>query len=201
VLLVEGRMVWNERCARLKLALPAEGSLVYDMPGNTVTREAEGQVPGGRWVTRSMDAHSRGLASDVLSDFDATREDLCVTLARASRYACDPTYHQEEKVWKPVVDCGELKFRLALFGGDVDPEAAAQSLLFPPVAAIAAAQRGAWPRQGSLGRVTPRHIQVLSIEKTSATQLRPATVPLCVPKVPAIARLCRAPQSRAGTGS
>ncbi len=163
-LTVEGRLLWNERCARLKMVLPCEGAMEYDMPGGKSQREVDGQVPGGRWTVRSLAGESLGFASDVLSDFDATPDELRITLARASRYACDPTYGRGEKIWEPVVDCGELKFRCALFGADAEAESVAADLLSPPTAVIAPARPGSWPREGSLGRISPDCVQLLSLE-------------------------------------
>ncbi len=168
---VEGRLLWNERGARLKLVLPCRGQLEYDMPGGRVQREAEGQVPGGRWVVRSGAEGSLGLASDVLSDFDATPDELRVTLARATRYASDPKYAPDEKVWEPMVDCGELKFQISLFGPDAQADQVTDMLLSSPTAVLAPSQKGPWPRQGSLGKVTPESIQVLTVEELDDSRI------------------------------
>jgi len=170
-LTIEGRLLWNERCARLKLVLPCDGEFVYDMPGGKSRREAEGQVPGGRWVIRSSPDDSIGFASDVLSDFDATPDELRITLARASRYACDPTYAPTEKNWEPVVDCGELKFQFCLFGRDANADHITDTLLSPPAAVIAPSQKGPWQRQGSLGKITPESVQLLTIEKLDTERM------------------------------
>jgi alpha-mannosidase len=169
---VEGRILWNERSARLKLTLPCQGIVEYDVPGATVRRDVEGHVPGGRWVTRSMGAKKVGFASDVLSDFDATKSELQVTLARASRYANDVRTKADEKMWEPATDCGELKFRFSLFAGGVNPDQAAQSLLYPPTAFIAPAQKGSLPRQGSLGYLTPSSVKLLSVEEITPGSLK-----------------------------
>jgi len=170
-LTVEGRLLWNERCARLKLILPSTGDLVYDMPGGRVKREALGHVPGGRWVRRSEAEESLGFASDVLSDFDATPDELRVTLARATRYACDPKYAPTEKIWEPVVDCGELKFRFSLFGHEADPGQVTDALLAPPATLLAPSRKGPWARHGTLGQVTPASMQVLTVEELDADHI------------------------------
>lgn len=171
-LTVEGRMLWNERCARLKLAFPCSGPLKYDMPGGRVLREADGQVPGGRWVVRGNGTGTLGFASDVLSDFDATSDELRVTLARSTRYACDPTYAPTEKMWEPVVDCGELKFQFSLFGADANPDHVTDALRSAPTAVIAPAQKGPWLREGSLGSITPESISLLSFEELDSEHVR-----------------------------
>jgi alpha-mannosidase len=169
---VEGRLLWNERSARLKLVLPCRGKLTYDVPGATVVREAEGHVPGGRWVTRTAGNRTAGFASNVLSDFDATPDELSVTLTRATRYANDVKMAPEEKMWEPATDCGELKFQFAFFGGNVVPDAVSDALLFPPVAVTTPATKGEWKRKGSLGAVTPASIRLLSLEQIAPGHLR-----------------------------
>jgi hypothetical protein len=114
---------------------------------------------------RSNAGSTLGFASDVLSDFDATADELRVTLARASRYACDPTYAPTEKMWEPVVDCGELKFSFALFGGDANPDHITDMLLSAPTAVIAPAQKGPWAREGSLGEIMPASVNLLTFEE------------------------------------
>jgi alpha-mannosidase len=171
-LLVEGRLLWNERSARLKLVLPCRGRMTYDVPGGKVSRTAEGQVPGGRWAVRSKSGKSVGFCSDVLSDFDATANELRVTLARATRYATDAVLASHEQLWKPVVDCGELKFQFA-FLADADlADHASDALLHPPTPAIAPAIAGEWPRSGSLGRLEPDSMCLLSLEHSAQKQLK-----------------------------
>ncbi|MFA7344335.1 MAG: hypothetical protein WC003_08535 [Terrimicrobiaceae bacterium] len=169
---VEGRLLWNERSARLKLVLPCRGELVYDVPGATTVRDARGHVPGGRWVTRTDGKRTLGFASDVLGDFDATPTELSVTLARASRYANDVKTSPEENMWEPATDCGELKFQFCLFGENADPDAVSDALLFPPVAATAPATKGPWKREGSLAGISPASLRLLSLEQTAPDRLR-----------------------------
>lgn len=171
-LTIEGRLLWNERSARLKLILPCPGALEYDVPGTRIARDAQGHVPGGRWVVRSEADKKLGFASDVLSDFDAAPDELRVTLARASRYANDVQTSPSEKPWQPAVDCGELKFQCALFGEDSEPDHVADALLFPPSTLHAPATAGPWGRQGSLGNLSPDTMRLLSIEQVSATKLK-----------------------------
>ncbi len=171
---VEGRLLWNERSARLKLILPCAGSLEYDVPGGTVRRDIEGQVPGARWASR-LGNKTVGFASDVLSDFDAVKDELRVTLARATRYANDEKNAASEKMWQPVTDCGELKFRFCLFAGDINPDQVANALLFAPTAMVGPAQKGNLPRQGSLGKLGSESLRMLSLE-----EIAPGTVRLRV---------------------
>lgn len=169
---VAGRMLWNERSARLKLALPCHGDMQYDVPGGKAGRNVVGQVPGGRWAVRSGHGHTVGFASDVLGDFDATPEELRVTLARASRYANDVMTMPTEKVWQPATDCGELKFQFCLFGENAEPDHVADALLFAPLAVVAPPAAGPWSRKGSLGGLTPDSIRLLSVEQCGAGELR-----------------------------
>lgn len=171
-LAVEGRLLINERSARLKLVIPCAGDLVYDVPGSTAGRNADGQVPAARWVTRSQGGRTVGFSSDVLSDFDASESELRVTLARVSRYADDVVTAPGERVWQPAVDCGELKFRLAFFGEGVSPDHVTESLLFPPSAAVATPQSGLWAREGSLGAIEPACVRLLSLEEEVPGRLK-----------------------------
>lgn len=171
-LTVGGRMLINERSARIKVVFPCEGEVEADMPGGKIVRDAEGQVPMARWVTRSSGGKTVGFASDVLSDSDATPETLGVTLARASRYGNSETLGPEEKVWRPAVDCGELKFQFCLFDETVNPDDIADKLLFSPTMLTARANGGPWPRQGSLGSIEPSSMRLLSLEETQPGQLK-----------------------------
>jgi alpha-mannosidase len=172
LLRVEGRMLWNERSARLKLVLPSSGELLYDVPAGRVTRNVEGQVPAGRWVARSRQDGRMGVASDVLSDFNATADELAVTLARATRYAADVPYPPGKNVWEPATDCGELKFQLAFFDQGTDGDQAADTLTFPPTALLSAPAKGPWGRQGSLGQLSPESLRLLSLEAIPSGKLK-----------------------------
>jgi alpha-mannosidase len=162
---IEGRMLWNERSARVKFAMPCVGELKYDVPGGSTVRDTQGHVPGGRWVTRTSGNRIVGFASDVLSDFDATSTELRVTLARASRYANDVKTGRTEKMWEPATDCGELKFRFCLFAEDAHPDTVADALLFPPVSLTIPATPGPWERKGSLANLSPCSMRMLSLEQ------------------------------------
>jgi alpha-mannosidase len=169
---VAGRMLWNERSARVKLVLPCQGDLEYDVPASRIVRDAAGQVPGSRWVTRSGGGRRVGFASDVLSDFDATAEELRVTLARATRYSDSVRTAPDEHVWRPAVDCGELKFQFCFFGEDSEPDHVADSLLFPPTSVVAPPSPGLWAPQGGLGNLRPNTMRLLSIEQRRPGKLR-----------------------------
>jgi alpha-mannosidase len=165
---VEGRMLWNDRRARVKLILPCRGMVEYDMPGGRIVRDEKGQVPAARWVVRSQGARKVGVATDVLSDFDATPDELRVTLARASHYAA--RYNQD--IWRPAVDCGELKFKLCLFDENAAPDQMTDSLLFAPTAIVAPATPGSLSRSGSFGNLTPVSARLLTIEQYAPDALR-----------------------------
>lgn len=169
---VEGRLLWNERSARLKLVLPCAGATRCEVPGSAISRDVEGQVPVGRWITRTTGSTLTGFASDVLSDADATADELRITIARASRYANDVETRAEEELWRPAVDSGELKFQFRLFDGAVEPDVVVDDLLFPPVPATVPATSGRLPRTGSLGRVFPETVKLLSAELAAADRLK-----------------------------
>jgi alpha-mannosidase len=164
---VQGRVLWNERSARLQLIIPSVGKAVCDVPGSVVTREERGQVPVGRWFCRQNGAGAViGVASDVLGSADFLPDETRLTLARASRYANDVPTQKSEQLWVPAVDCGELKFRLSLFTGDVDPDQVADALLFPPTTLLATPSKGDLPPAGSLGAISPTTVRLLSAKLT-----------------------------------
>lgn len=160
---VHGRLLWNERSARLQLAIPSKGPALCDVPGSVVLRKGRGQVPVGRWVHRDTETGKRiGIASDVLSDADFFQTETRFTLARASRYANDVVTTPQEMKWQPAVDCGELKFRICLFANGVDPDHVADSLLYPPVALPVMPGNGPLGGTGSFGELTPQTVRLLS---------------------------------------
>ncbi len=162
---VDGRLLWNERSARLQLVLPSTGPARCDVPGGVVTRSTLGQVPVARWFTRSNGGGSVvGVATDVLSDVDFFEKESRLTLARASRYANDVPTAAAEKPWQPAVDCGELKFRLNLFASAAAGDAAADALLFPPVTLPVTPAPGELPAKGSFGSLKPANVRLLSAQ-------------------------------------
>lgn len=166
---VEGRLLWNERSARLQWILPGGGPVQCDVPGGRLLRStAPGQVPMGRWITWN----GLGLATDVLGDYDARDDELRVTLARASRYANDVPTARAEKLWQPAVDCGELRFQAALFHPVNDPGAVADALLHPAAAVPVSPGPGLWQARGSLGSLAPESVRLLSLERVDGRHLK-----------------------------
>ena len=162
---VHGRLLWNERSARLQLVLPSKGPAVCDVPGGVATRTQRGQVPVGRWFHRVNPAGACvGVASDVLGDADFLPNEMRLTLARATRYANDVETGPKDQPWLPAVDCGELKFRLRLFTDGVAPDEVAESLLAPPVTLPVPPSPGSLPAEGSLGTLQPAAMRVLAIQ-------------------------------------
>lgn len=162
---VQGRMLWNERSARLQLVLPSMGAATCDLPGSVGERTTDGQVPVGRWFCRKNSSGAvLGVASDVLSDADFFKTETRLTLARASRYANDQRTAADEKLWMPAVDCGELKFRLGLFSDGIAGDKVASSFLSPPVALAVTPAPGELPRRGSLGSLKPATLRLLSAQ-------------------------------------
>ncbi|XHR26720.1 MAG: glycoside hydrolase family 38 [Chthoniobacteraceae bacterium] len=169
---VHGRLMWNERSARLQLVIPSRGAAVCDVPGSVVSRECRGQTPVGRWFRRqNSKGKTIGIASDVLGDTDFLPEETRLTLARASRYASDVPTPKDDQPWLPAVDCGELKFRLSLFTDGISPDKVADALLFPPVALMASPSKGDLPEVGSLGEVFPATVRLLSAQLIDSQHL------------------------------
>jgi hypothetical protein len=169
---VEGRLLWNERSARLLLVLPSVGKLVMQVPASRVERSQSGNLPCGRWFRRGDKTKGIGFVSDGLSDVNATLTETRVTLARASRYADDVLTPPEQDRWMPATDCGELRFNFWLTSAAVDLELLAQELLQPPVALCVPPTPGELPRSGSLARVEPDHVALLAAQAGERGGLR-----------------------------
>lgn len=165
---VQGRMLWNERSARLQLVIPSRDTAICDVPGSVVARQTIGQVPIGRWFHRQNKLGQRlGVASDVLSDADFLPNETRLTLARASRYANDVPTAAADKRWQPAVDCGELKFKLAFFAEGVDPDHVADSLLHSPATLPVPPTAGPLPTSGTQGSLSPKSVRLLALESTA----------------------------------
>lgn len=162
---VRGRLLWNERSARLQLVLPSTGPALCDVPGSVATRRTHGQVPVGRWFQRKNSAGDVvGVASDVLSDADFFENETRLTLARATRYAYELQSAAGEKPWEPAVDCGELKFRLSLFSNGISGDEVANALLNPPMTLPVTPTPGDLLGQGSFGSLKPASVRLLSAQ-------------------------------------
>lgn len=144
---VSARVLWNERSARLKLAMAGAGTRAeFEVPGGTVVRKACGEVPGGRWVRSG----ALGVASDALYNFDLREGELRATVCRASRYANDSRVESGEQPWLAVVDRGELTFRFLMTGDVASLPRMAAELERPPVTLAVPAAPGRLPRAGSI---------------------------------------------------
>lgn len=161
---VFGRLLINERSARVKLVFPRRGPLEMEVPGGCIKRNVPGHLPTGRWVTTGSGKNRLHFISDVLGDVDATENEFRVTLARASRYADDVRTSPEETPWFPAVDCGELKFQFWLAVGNADPALLAEQLLHPPVSLHVAPHPGDLGRMGSCGALEPTSVKLLSAQ-------------------------------------
>lgn len=162
---VQGRLLWNERSARLHLVLPSTGPAECDVSGSVATRSGYGQVPVSRWFQRKTgDGDVVGMASDVLGSADFFANETRLTLARASRYANSWRTAAGKKPWQPAVDCGELKFRLSLFSNGISGDEVADALLNPPVNLPVTPAPGDLPAKGSFGSLKPASMRLLSAQ-------------------------------------
>jgi alpha-mannosidase len=163
---VSARVLWDERCARLKLQLPGGfTSAVYDVMGGCVERGAVGEVPGGRWVQLNGPDHALGFASDALYGFNlASSGALQATVVRASRFTHEGRATVEQFPWYPVMDCGELRFQFLL---TCDPQRLprlATELEQPVLVAQALPSAGEWPAAGSWMHLEPEQAQLLALK-------------------------------------
>lgn len=165
---VSARMLLDDRSARLKLVFPAGDQVDYEVPGSAVHRGPAGEVPGARWarVHAGKKNCGMGFASDALYNFDSENGEFRATVARASRYANDVNTPAKDDLWRPAVDCGELKFRFLISDAGADLPRLAATLEQPPVVLAVAPQRGRLKRQGSLMELTPACVRLLALQRT-----------------------------------
>ncbi len=166
---LESRVFTDLESARIKLVLPGARQVECEVPAERVTRKAEGEIPVLRWLRARGERRSFAVVSDVLAAYDLEAGDLRVTLARATRYACDGQLDQMKEWWRPVVDRGELRARLTLLPANGAVEQAAALLTQPPLATQVWENRaGDLPITGSLARLTPDAGQLLALKAGEA---------------------------------
>lgn len=161
---VQGRMLWNERSARVKLILPSRGILQMETPASVAERPQPGQLPCGRWIRRVSGKNGIAFLSDVLSDVSASEDETRVTVARASRYADDVPTPADKDTWRPATDCGELKFEFHLAPPDAPLPLRTEEFLQPPVTLCLPPHPGELPAKGSLAEIRPAHVTLLSLQ-------------------------------------
>ncbi len=134
-------MFWAERSARLKLKFPVGDKAEFEVPGARIKREANGEVPGGKWVAVNS---KFGFASNALYNFDCRDGALSATVVRGTRYATESPHPSEGEPWIPTTDLGELKFRFLMTAQIDDLPGLALELEQPPVVLLV-------PQEGKAG--------------------------------------------------
>ena len=133
---VEARLLFNERRARLKLALPGGDVADFALPGGVLRRGPQGEVPGGRWA-RVLNRQGRPrflVASDALYNFSASSGCFFATVARSSRHTMDrPERDASLPAEEPVLDRGEFRFHLLIGKSERETVEAAELLERPPI--------------------------------------------------------------------
>jgi alpha-mannosidase len=160
---VSARVLLDDRSARLKLVFPAGDQVDYEVPGSVAHRGPGGEVPGGRWarVHAAGKANGLGFVSDALYNFDSEAGEFRATVVRATRYANDVKTPADTELWRPAVDCGELKFRFVLTPPTADLPRLAAGLEQPPVVLLVPPGKGARKRTGSLLELTSARLLAL----------------------------------------
>lgn len=161
---VFARVFWNERAARLKLVMPAGDRAEFEIPGGSIERGPEREVPGGRWVRILGPVQTVGFASDTLYGFDCKDGALRASVVRSSRYASDRPLGPAEDPERPPIDCGEMKFRFLLTGDSANLPQLSRVLESPVVALQVPVGPGPMPRVGSLAALTPATLQLLALK-------------------------------------
>jgi alpha-mannosidase len=162
---VSARVLIDDRSARLKLVFPAGDQVDYEVPGSVVRRGPAGEVPGARWARVHGKNGGMGFASDALYNFDSEKGEFRATVARASRYANDAKTAATTELWRPAVDCGELKFRFLVTNAKADLPRLAAELEQAPVVLMVPPGKGKHKRTGSLLELTPSSVRLLALKR------------------------------------
>jgi len=162
---VSARVLIDDRSARLKLVFPAGDQVDYEVPASVVRRGPAGEVPGARWARVHGKNGGMGFASDALYNFDSENGEFRATVARASRYANDVETPANAELWRPAVDCGELKFRFLVTDAKADLPRLAAELEQAPVVLTMPPSKGKQKRTGSLLEITPSSVRLLALKR------------------------------------
>lgn len=163
---VNARVFWDERCARLTMALPGRFTQAeYDVMGGSIRRGSVGEVPGGRWVRLDGKGSSLGFASDALYNFNLIPDGvLYATIVRATRYSADLPAKSEDYPWRPVLDAGELRFRFLLTQEMSQLDRLATELEQPPLVMHVNPSAGPGPKSGGMMTLEPDTIKLLAFK-------------------------------------
>ena len=162
---VSARVLIDDRSARLKLVFPAGDQVDYEVPASVVRRGPAGEVPGARWARVHGKNGGMGFASDALYNFDSEKGEFRATVVRASRYANDVKTDEAAELWRPAVDCGELKFRFLVTSPTADLPRLASVLEQPPVVLFVPPREGKLKRTGSLLELSPGPVRLLALKR------------------------------------
>jgi alpha-mannosidase len=162
---VSARVLLDDRSARLKLIFPSGDLVDYEVPGSVVRRGPSGEVPGARWARVHGKSGGMGFVSDGLYNFDSERGEFRATVARACRYANDAKTPAGAELWRPAVDCGELKFRFLVTPPTADLPRLASVLEQPPMVLFVSPRKGKRKRMGSLLELSPKSIRLLALKR------------------------------------
>jgi alpha-mannosidase len=162
---VSARVLLDDRSARIKLVFPAGDQVDYEVPASVVRRGPAGEVPGARWARVHGKNGGMGFASDALYNFDSDNGEFRATVARASRYANDVKTDEAAELWRPAVDCGELKFRFLVTSPTADLPRLASVLEQPPVVLFVPPREGKLKRTGSLLELSPGPVRLLALKR------------------------------------
>jgi alpha-mannosidase len=162
---ISARVLIDDRSARLKLVFPAGDQVDYEVPASVVRRGPAGEVPGARWARVHGKNCGMGFASDALYNFDSEKGEFRATVARASRYANDVETPANAELWRPAVDCGELKFCFLVTHAKADLPRLAAELEQAPVVLTVPPGKGKHKRTGSLLELTPSSVRLLALKR------------------------------------
>ncbi|PAW77604.1 MAG: hypothetical protein B9S32_09990 [Verrucomicrobia bacterium Tous-C9LFEB] len=162
---VSARIFWDERSARLKLNFPMCKDAEFEVPGAVVTRQQEGELPGGRWVRVNSNEGGFSFASNALYNFDMKDDSFRATIVRASRYADDVKTDPTADLWRPAMDLGELSFQFLIAPHNAPIAELASNLEQPPIVQLVTPKKGSLPREGSLASLQPRSLKLLALKR------------------------------------
>ncbi len=160
---VSGRLLWNERSARLKILMPfGKHRTSFEVPGGVAERGEEGEVPALRWADVKGKDGSFLFLSESFYNFSSNKGVFEATICRASRYANDVKTAVDEDIWNPVTDCGELRFRFGISDSG-DNYGKALSFMNPPMVLTTTPHKGSLSRTGTLAALAPVNLHLLSV--------------------------------------
>lgn len=106
-IVMNGKIIWQERNQRLRFGIPCGETITYQNPGGEITRSCNGDVPGGRY----LDLHDgRVIVNDHFCGFTKLGSMLYINVIRGCLSASNRL--NQGDLSRTPTDCGLHSFRL-----------------------------------------------------------------------------------------